>query len=330
MKLDFNMLTLYISFTDFIYLRLTAVIWINNGLVNVNNLPKASADYLKSIYEEIEIKKPIIIDCKNVSNIIDHSWDQLFQSIGKNKRNIFFINSVAIEEKIASSYKEFCKIGKYQVIDHFVSITFTDDFVLNDSVLKIISQKLIENCDKYILDSFCKYDKGDYKLLSSTPFFANGEYTASKLISNRDTFVWLSIAFSDFVQEEIEKYQIGKNKGYPLKFLSVTLRSTPFASALSLLLNYPLQTIEFLGPQRNFLNSKLQDRQDKYEYLYIGDFSFAGTEIRITQMFAYMNNGKLSHAFTLGSLFLPDRFSDFQLHSLVDLTKNKNAEYKLF
>lgn len=322
--------TLYISFTDFIYVRLTAVIWINNGLVNANNLPKASADYLAKLYELIESKKPIIIDCKNVSNVIDHSWDQLFHSIGKTKRSIFFINSSAIEQKIALAHKEFCKMGKYQIIDHFVSITFSDEFEINDLILKSISQKLQENCDNYILSTFCKHEKGDYRLLSSTPFYANGEYTASKLITSRDTFVWLSIAFADFIQTEIEKYQIGKEKGYPLKFLSVTLRSAPFASALSLLLNYSLQTIEFLGPQRNYLGTKSPQYNDKYEYLYIGDFSFAGTEIRITQMYAYMNGGKLRHAFVLGSLFLKERFSDFDLHSLVDLNKNKNADYKLF
>ena len=322
--------TLYISFTDFIYVRLTAVIWINNGLINVNNLPKASADYLTEVYEKIEVKKPIIIDCKNVSNIIDHSWDQLFNSIGKNKRNIFFINSTGIEQKIALAYNEFCKLGKYQKIDHFVSITFLSAFEVNEAVLKSISQKLQENCEGYILSTFCKHDTGEYRLLSSTPFYANGEYTASKLITSRDTFVWLSISFADFLQSEIEKHEIGKEKGYPLKFLSVTLRSAPFASALSLLLNYSLQTIEFLGPQRNYLGSKSPHYNDKYEYLYIGDFSFAGTEIRITQMYAYMNGCKLKHAFVLGSLFLKDRFSDFILHSLTDLNKNKNADYKLF
>jgi hypothetical protein len=322
--------TLYISFTDFIYVRLTAVIWINNGLVNVNNLPKASADYLTQVYESIEIKKPIIIDCKNVSNIIDHSWDLLFKSIAKNKRNVFFINSTGIEQKIALSHNEFCKTGKYQIIDHFVSITFSDTFEVTEVVLKSISQKLQENCESYILSTFCKHEKGEYRLLSSTPFYANGEYTASKLLTSRDTFVWLSISFADFLQSEIERHQIGKEKGYPLKLLSVTLRSAPFASALSLLLNYSLQTIEFLGPQRNYLGSKSQNYSDKYEYLYIGDFSFAGTEIRITQMYAYMNGCKLKHAFVLGSLFLKDRFSDFVLHSLTDLNKNKNADYKLF
>jgi hypothetical protein len=322
--------TLYISFTDFIYIRLTAIIWINNGLVNVNNLPKASADYLTRVYDTIEINKPIIIDCKNVSNVIDHSWDLLFKSIAKNKRNIFFINSTGIEQKIALAYNEFCKTGKYQIFDHSVSITFSDTFEVTELVLLSISQKLQESSENYVLSTFCKHEKGQYRLLSSTPFYANGEYTASKLITSRDTFVWLSISFADFLQSEIERHQIGNEKGYPLKLLSVTLRSAPFASALSLLLNYPLQTIEFLGPQRNYLGSKSQNYNDKYEYIYIGDFSFAGTEIRITQMYAYMNGCKLKHAFVLGSLFLKDRFSDFFLHSLTDLTKNKNADYKLF
>lgn len=322
--------TLYIAFTDFIYVRVTAVIWINNGLINVNNLPKASADYLTELYEKIENNKPIIFDCKNVSNIIDHSWDQLFKSIKKNKRSVFFINSTGIEQKISLAYNEFCKLGKYQIIDHFVSISFSDSFEVTEPVLKSISQKLQENCESYILSTFCKHENGEHRLLSSTPFYANGEYTASKLISDRDIFVWLSISFADFVQSEIVKYKIGKEKGYPLKFLSVTLRSAPFASALSLLLNYSFQTIEYLGPQRNYLGSKSPNFNEKYEYLYIGDFSFAGTEIRITQMYAYMNGCKLKHVFVLGSLFLEDRFSDFVLHSLTDLTKNKSADYKLF
>ena len=133
-----------------------------------------------------------------------------------------------------------------------------------------------------------------------------------------------------WIKSEIEKHKIGRIPGHPLKLLSVSLRSAPFASAISQLLDYPIQTIEFLGPKRNTLNPKPNVKHEKNEYLYIGDYSFAGTEIRITQMFAHLNNGKLRHAFVLGSLFSKDRFSDLDLHAMVDLRENTSAQYEIF
>jgi hypothetical protein len=326
------MTRLYLSFTDFVYVRLTAIVWVSNGLVYISNLQKAAADCLQSLYENLETEKPIIIDCRGISNVIDHSWDGIFTATKQLKRNIYFTHSLSLQEKISSAYKEFCNVSDctLNVWNHTTSLTHGSGGEFKTVWLTEIDRRLHEVSKKYILDSFCPHEKGEFKLLSSTPFYANGEYTANKLLINRDIFIWLVIIFADYIQAEIERHQIGKTIGYPLKFLSVSLRSAPFASAVSQLLNFQLRTIEFLGPRRNSLNPRLTERTKQYEYLYIGDFSFAGTEIRITQMFAQMNHGKLKHAFVLGSLFSHDRFSDIHLHALVDLNENKSAKYELF
>ncbi|MBL0883087.1 MAG: hypothetical protein IBJ16_07055 [Chitinophagaceae bacterium] len=322
----------YISFTDFIYVRLTLIVWVSNGLVNVTNLQKDAADLLSEIYEKYEFDKPLIIDCKDVTNVVDHSWDDLFKKMKTFKRNVFFINSIALREKISGAFEEFCQHSGYTYVkkENHCSITFDQRFEYDSTIWTSIQKKLSAYCKDMILDSFRPHDHGEMKMLSSTPFYANGEYTASKLIIKRESFIWLSICFADLIRNTIEHQQIGKVSGLPIKLLSVSLRSAPFASAVCQLLNYPLQTIEFLGPKRNILNYKSLAKHGKEGYLYIGDYSFAGTEIRITQMYSYLNSAVLKHAFVLGSLFENDRFPDFELYAMVNLQENKIARYEIF
>jgi hypothetical protein len=321
---------LYISFTNFIYVRLTQVIWINNGLTSISNLAKNSGDYLASLYKNIEPTKPIVIDCKGVNEVIDHSWDEFFKCINSKKRCIVFINCSPLDAKIALVYKEFCQESEIITNDWKITIN-QSKWELTKSSLIEIDTKILDDIKTYILQSFCPYDGTIMKFLPSTPFYANGEYNATKLFMNRLAFTTISIYLSDFIEQKISEYHIGKNYRLPLKFLSVSLRSAPFAAAVSQLLNYPLQTIEYLGPQRNPTISKTNNVKEKFEYLYIGDFSFAGTEIRITQVYSSFHNSKMEHAFVIGSLFNSNRFSDFKLHSLINLHElNKAADYKLF
>ncbi len=330
------MATFYLSFTDFIYVRLTAIIWIKNGLINLDNLSKNSGDALKETYELIETNKPIVIDCKNVLNIIDHSLDLLFEKIAEIKRPVYFINCSSIENFISSLNKEFCnKVenpkSTYSTADNNVSICYRPPFPIVYQDLSIVLKKLYRNVSDFIVASFCLHDSSTKKILPSTPFYANGEYNATKIISDANAFMWTCILFADYIQIKINQYRIGSDIRYPLKFLSVSLRSSPFAAAVSLILNYHLQTIEYLGPKRDSIYLNANNKSGQYEYIYIGDFAFAGTEIRITKMYASLTNARLKHAFVLGSLLPKEAFLDFSLHSLADLKKiNPNAKYSLF
>lgn len=324
----------YKSLTELIYVRLTAIIWVKNGLISISNLPKDSGDLLDEIYNNIECQKPLIVDCKNVSNLIDHSWDILFKSISKTKRQIVFINYSQLEEKIDRSHKEFCK--DVLVEKSSLSMSLSDKkLTYDESVETKIKDYLRKSYEDLITNSFSEHKnketgKSEMLLLPSTPFYANGEYNANKILSIQNDFISICIYFADYIQSVIEDNKIG-NTNKPLRLLSVSLRSTSIAASVSLLLNIPLVTVEYLGPKRNPIDNHGYIRGSGYEILYVGDFSFAGTEIRITKMYASFNNCILNHAFVLGSLLPSDAFTDFKLHSIANLNEiNPKAKYSLF
>jgi hypothetical protein len=322
---------LFVSFTSFLYVRLKVLIWVGDGLMYNTNLSKAAGDLLNELYRRTETTKPFIVDCKGVDGLIDHSWDLFFKAVGELRRQVIFVNYLPIEEKINSSYREFCQHGKSLKEANFLSIHFASKYLDFTPVhSKSIDEKLLSNLKSYILSSYCKHEPCEMKLLSSTPFKANGEFNATVIIAEPEKFIWTCIIFADFIEFCIEKNQIG-GEHLPIIFLSVSLRSSPIAAAVSLLLNRKLITIEHLGPARRYLLPQSFVKRHHYEYLYIGDFSFAGSEIRMSKMFATLTGSKLEHAFVLGSLFGNERFDDFQLHSCTDLRDvNPDAEYTLF
>jgi hypothetical protein len=319
----------YKSLSELVYVRLSVLIWIKNGLISIINLPKDAGDLLEDTYSNVEPDKPLVVDCKGVSNLIDHSWDFLFKAIKEKDRQIIFVNCTQLEEKIYMSHKEFCKAASIERKNQAIIIA-KNSFEYIESTWGVINRFLLDSFKKTIVKSFRKHKDGQKKLLSSTPFYANGEYNANKILASRYDFIWICIYFSDFIQEIIEREKIG-NLNRPLRLLSVSLRSTPIASSVSLLLNIPLVTVEYLGPQRNPIHSYGFLKGSGFEILYLGDFSFAGTEIRISKMYASFNNCSLNHAFVLGSLLPKESFSDFSLHSIVNLKEiNTVAEYSLF
>jgi hypothetical protein len=247
------------------------------------------------------------------------------------KRQIIFINYSPIEEKINYSHKEYCsnaiveKDGKY-----FIIYYTTKTIEYSKAIEAEINSTLVANVNKYILSSFRKNDSDEMKLLMSTPFKANGEYDANLIISEPEKFIWTCVVFADFIEKKIIEYQIGSSL-LQLKLLSVSLRSSPFAAAVAMLLNMNLMTIEHLGPVRKYFYTNSIMRTEHFEYLYIGDFSFAGTEIRMSKMYSALGGSVLNHVFVLGSLFNNERFEDFTLHALSDLNAiNNSAQYALF
>src|SRR5437868_252317 len=99
---------LYLSFTEFVYVRLKGIIWAYNGSSKPNNLDKNAGDALTEIYEKIEVNKTMLVDCKGVTSLTDHSWDSLFQIVNSSGREIIFLNHHSLEEKLTWAKKEFC------------------------------------------------------------------------------------------------------------------------------------------------------------------------------------------------------------------------------
>jgi hypothetical protein len=322
----------YLEFTNFIYIRLNGLIWVHNGLINPNNLDKDSGDAIKVICEEVGGNKPLLIDCKGVNNIIDHSWDLFFKELELKKREAIFYNSSGLTQYINKSSKEFCTSLIIKDDNKGVICIYDDEIKLkfNKKVIEEINLKIISNIKSYVRESFSIFKNNEFKYLKSTPILASGEFDSTLIISNPEYFYWTAITLSDLVGSLIEENQVGTFKNKP-RILSVSLRSSPFANIIGLFQNCYLETIDHFGPINKFFEINNLDNSG-VEYIYIGDFVFGGTELKIARNFALWNNAKLDYAVCIGSLFDTNIYSDITLKRLVSLDNklHSKAEYKLF
>ena len=311
----------YLIFTDFVYVRAKGLIWCYNGLTNQNNIDKSAGDAMKEIYLSIEPSTPLIFDCKGISGITDHAWDCLFESIQDIKREIHFINIQKISQKITVCKAEFCTSMKMLNIDSAFSI-YSEIIKLNiqQETYSSIESNIVKKIKGFVADSFYQYPGNKMQLLSSTPIYSNGEFDAAKLVSNPESFYWISLKLSDELEKIIQEFRLG-GMSMRIKLLTVSLRSSPFAAAIGLLSGLQIETVDHFGPI--FKNQEADiSIADANEYVYIGDFTVGGTEIKISKTYALMKNSKLIHAVVIASLLKKEAYKEFVLHPLTYLLES--------
>ncbi len=323
-----------------VYTRLQGIIWHASGLTNPTFLNFSAVEILNIIYKEINDDRPLVINCKNVDRIVEHSLDLFFDVVFNSpKRKVVFINYEKIKEEIVGHL--------YQ--------THRDYFVYSDSSILSIGKeysnefdKLIEKADNYELEfihniictSFSFFDSTHEKFqqLYSTNFLINGEFDATNIISNPKNFLWISLRLADVflkIKSDLEKENASSKffKQSDIKILAVSLRGAPFASSISLLTNTPLSLIDHLGPNHYVLNYEFSEYSKRYtSYIYVGDFVFGGTEIKMAQTYIRMINSELKYAISVGSLLDENLFTKkFELKSLYSNLSEKihGLKYKI-
>lgn len=304
------------------------LVWCHNGLTNPNNIDKSAGDAIDEIYLSVETSIPLIVDCRCVSGVTDHAWDKLFKSIETSKREIHFINIQKISQRINANKTEFCPSCK-KINDDFIFTIYSDvqKITYSEGYANEIETKIIKKIKEYVGSSFHEYENKNMRLLSSTPIYSNGEFDAAKLVSDPESFFWLSLRLADEVDKIIQKFRIG-GKSQPTKLLAVSLRASPFAASIGLLLGLQIETVDHFGPV--FKNHETDNSISNGEYIYIGDFTVGGTEIKISKTYALMKNAKLNHAVVIGSLLNKELYKEFFLHSLCLLEEcSSKARYSL-
>lgn len=304
------------------------LVWCFNGLTNPNNIDKNAGDALTAIYEQVELAKPLIIDCKGISGITDHAIDNFFKSINTIKREVHFLNITTIEQQLNTGKKEFCPDVKKDVDDTCIAIYDNRKLLKgNDKLEGQIKTVIDSKISTFIGKSFHPYQQNKFNLLSSTPIYANGEFDAAQLVSDPESFYWSSIRMSDEVDAIVQQYRIG-SVGFPPKLLTVSLRSSPLAASIALLNNLQIETVDHFGPLIKNYETDYSLAENR-EYIYIGDFTVGGTEIKISKTYALMKGAKLDHAIVLGSLWPKELYKEFHLHSIARLRECADVAYSL-
>ena len=310
----------YLSHTSWTYTSVYGLIWLNSGLKLPTNLEEKACNALIKMYREVNTEQPLVIDFRNIKDVADRALENLFKVFQDNSREVLLLNydniSDAIDKNTHDHYKkgsvihtlrdgQFCRI--------FNNVILTSD--IGEKVEELRKNKVAD----FVKSCFIKFDQEQY--LTSTPLKATGIFDAAKLISNHTAFYWICLQLSDMLKSLLNSGKISLNK--ELRILTVNLKSSPFASVVSLLNKIPLVTIDHLGPKHKVYDLDILDGLEnlkQYSYIYIGDFCVGGTEIKIAKTYAGISNSELNTALVIGGYFQPDIFLPvFNLHSLVNI-----------
>lgn len=314
----------YFETSNTIYTRAQALVWVANGLSELNLFEKSSGKLLSSIIDNLEEQKSLLVNFKGIVRFDDHSLDEVYDSLEDNKKQLVILNGEQLVSQLVRLKKEKEVNINHDAANKIIVLGNSKNIKIND----LLEEK--EECiDKYVIrvlqSTFTKFN--EFKRLCSTPFLASGEFDSKKIIESPKDFMWFSFYLSDKLSEII-----ASEKLKDIVLVSASLRGAIFTSILGILNDHEYINIDHVGPIHKVydfesLNIEHQDRN----YFYIGDFVFGGTEIKLTKVYASFIGAKLNHALVLGSLFDSKVFTDFKLHELNTLSKiTEKADYKLF
>lgn len=314
----------YFETTSTLFSRAQALIWATNGLAFLDVFEKSSGKLLADIINKCPVEKTFLINFKGVIRFDDHCLDDVFYTLEGNLKQVIILNG---ESLLGDLYK--LKKEKNVNITHN---TEKKIIVLGRSEISTFELFLEEKetCkENYIStilkNTFKRFE--NYQRLCSTPFFANGEFDAKKIIESPKDFMWISFYLSDALSKIIESEKLSN-----VILVSASLRGAVFTSILAIINDLEYLNIDHIGPIHNVYNFKYTEyNNSEVNYLYIGDFVFGGTEIKLTKVYVGFGGAKLNHALVLGSLFEADAFKDFKLYELSRLKNiSADADFKLF
>lgn len=315
---------LYFETTNSIFTRAQAIIWVANGLTFLELFEKKAGKLLSDIIETCSEEKSLLINFKGVIKFDDHSLDDVFDKLEGNRKQIIILNGETLHEDFLR-LKKGKNVNITHNTEHNIIILGSSDI----SELQIQIKEREESKKKYITNTlkntFTQF--GQFKRLCSTPFYANGEFDSKKIIESPKDFMWISFYLSDKLTQLVESEKIDN-----VVLVSASLRGAAFVSILGILNDYEYINIDHIGPIHKIDNSsKISHLTNKKNYIYIGDFVFGGTEIKLTKVYVGMSGSKLDYALVLGSLFEPEAFNDFKLVELNRLKEiSPEAQFKLF
>jgi hypothetical protein len=299
------------------------LVWVANGPGLLHTVEKNAGDLLADLLR-FQKDKPLVVNCQGIVNVDDHALDELFVVLSTNQQQVILIDGHHLSDNIYKQRKDSKANIHNNPEENWISIGKN-----NDVDVGLIAKERDELKTKFIADtikaSFTKFEKE--RRLSSTPIKANGEYDSNTIISDLKKFTWMTFFLSEKLQAVLDSTKLPK-----VKLLTASLRGAPFASMLGMICNLPFETIDHFGPKHKVFDTEFLNRIEKgTNYIYIGDFAFGGTEIKLAKTYTEMKSSSLKHAVVLGNLIEAEHFADeFNLYSLINLNNlNREAQFSL-
>jgi hypothetical protein len=310
--------------TTYVFTRMQVLIWVSNGTSCLGLIEKDAGKLLSRMLNEFDFDKPMVVSFKDIVNIDDHALDDVFSILESNKRQMIILDGFHLVEIIHKLKKDSKANIDSTSENNIITIGKSSSIKIEDieTERKQAKNTFIKNTVK---DTFIRFE--NEKRLSSTPIITNGEFDSNKIISNPKYFIWVTAFLSDALRELIDRTKLKK-----VKLLSASLRGAPFVSILGMLHNLEYETIDHFGPKHKVFEFDFIKKIEKgTSYIYVGDYCFAGTEIKIAKTYTELKSSRLEHALVIGNLIESEVFKDdFELVSLINLVDlDAGATYKL-
>ena len=304
--------------TDFIYCRLMGYSWRYNQTFEASTLHPHAGKILTKTYEEIECDLPFIVNCQGMNDIAQRGLESLQKYIPNIDRTIVFTNVHKALEDMIKNELDNSPTCTYQSEKGYRVLYYGSDN-LNIDTLKSFESVALELEKKFALKwvSDCRI-VGETRL-TSTPLMAPVEFDAKNIISNSDRFLWMSLFMADKYKQLFDDC-----KGYrDLKIIAVSLKGSPFAASIASLREdaESLEIIDHVGPKYKIFEEYFHSEiVDSYDYIYIGDFTVGGTEIKIADTYARSRGAKVVGALVVASYLNSSEYNlDIQVDSVVSL-----------
>jgi hypothetical protein len=315
---------LYFETTNAFVTRAQALVWIANGLSFLDLFENSSGKLLSKIIDECPEQKTLLINFKGIVRFEDHCLDDVYNSLEGNKKQIIIING----EHLLGELIKLKKDKQINISHDSLKRTITIGNSRHVDIDKIFNEReeIVEIYIRSILKStFTEFD--DFKRLCSTPFLAKGEFDSKIIVESPNDFMWISFYLSDKLTRIIEIEKLND-----IVLVSASLRGAVFTSILGILNDLDYLNIDHIGPIHKVYDiNSLEEKHRNKNYIFIGDFVFGGTEIKLTKAYSSFWGANLNHALVLGSLFKPEVFTDFRLYELTILNEiSSDKNYKLF
>jgi len=319
--------------SGFTYVRVSIIVWTTNGPSRIKNIDHAAGQCLKKIVlDNVEKKVPLVIDMRGIVAFTDGSMNDLIKEICNQSVEAHFVGSIPIHPGLQGLYRETKGISTAKMaIQEDKFVIHSDGLQLRSSSTEIshsIREYLDSEIKEMVKNTFVPNPGHQLRALSSTPILATGQYDASIIVSNPEKFVWVCTRMADVVEDLIKSKRIRN-----AQLLSVSLRASPFASAISLLIDVEMRTIDHLGPIQKVWDYGAFTRFGSREvnYIFIGDFIVGGTELKMAHLFAKYSSSTVENAVVLGTVLDSERYEGYSIHSITPLKGlNEHCEYNLF
>ena len=90
---------LYFETSRTLFTRAQAIVWVSNGLSEIDLFEKSAGTLLSKIIDTTPEQKTLIVNFKGIVRLVDHCLDEVFSSLEGNKKRLIRTNGKQLHDQ---------------------------------------------------------------------------------------------------------------------------------------------------------------------------------------------------------------------------------------